>query len=86
MADTTVQAAVRAGKLTSGLADESVRWAATADEIGEAYTRLTGDVFISPPSSRTAAPSPGYRTERIVESWVEQCDERTSPRRPLLAA
>ena len=79
MADTTSKRLVRAGKLTSGLADESVRWAATVEEMSEAYERLTGDVFISSAFIAYCGPfTAGYR-KRIVESWVAQCDEREIP-------
>lgn len=46
-ADTTSKRLARAGKLTSGLADESVRWASTVETLRSQYTALTGDVFIS---------------------------------------
>lgn len=37
----------RAGKLTSGLADEGVRWQATADQLQGQTDLLVGDVFLS---------------------------------------
>lgn len=37
----------RAGKLTSGLADEGVRWQATADQLQSQTELLVGDVFLS---------------------------------------
>jgi hypothetical protein len=37
----------RAAKLTSGLADEGVRWGATADAIRAATALLVGDVFVA---------------------------------------
>lgn len=37
----------RAGKLTSALADEGVRWQETAHQIGKDMELLLGDVFIS---------------------------------------
>jgi len=37
----------RAGKLTSGLADEGVRWQATADQLQAQAALLVGDVFLA---------------------------------------
>lgn len=37
----------RAGKLISGLADEGVRWQATADQLQSQTELLVGDVFLS---------------------------------------
>ena len=38
---------VRAEKLTSGLADEAVRWKSTAESLGDQRELLVGDVFVS---------------------------------------
>lgn len=37
----------RAGKLTSGLSEEAVRWQATADQLQAQIGLLVGDVFLS---------------------------------------
>jgi hypothetical protein len=37
----------RAGKLTSALGEEGVRWSAAADGLGEQAERLVGDVFLA---------------------------------------
>jgi dynein heavy chain len=46
-ADLTRKRLERAGKLTSGLADEGVRWQATADQTKIQTDLLVGDVFLS---------------------------------------
>ena len=84
-ADTTSKRLVRAGKLTSGLADESVRWASTVNELREAFTNLTGDIFISSAFIAYCGPfTAGYR-KKIVEGWVEQCAERQIPSSPTFS-
>jgi hypothetical protein len=45
--DLTRKRLERAGKLTSGLADEGVRWQATADQLQTQTELLVGDVFLS---------------------------------------
>ena len=79
MADTTSKRLVRAGKLTTGLADESVRWRATVATLKDEYLALTGDVFISAAFIAYNGPfTAGYR-KSTVEKWVEQCEERSIP-------
>lgn len=46
-AELTKKRLERAGKLTSGLADEGVRWQSTADQITTQVKLLVGDVFLS---------------------------------------
>jgi hypothetical protein len=45
--DLTRKRLERAGKLTSGLADEGIRWQATADQLQTQTELLVGDVFLS---------------------------------------
>ena len=79
MADTTSKRLVRAGKLTSGLADEAVRWRDTVATLHEEYIALTGDVFISAAFIAYNGPfTAGYR-KTTCEGWVEQCAERSIP-------
>ena len=82
MADTTSKRLVRAGKLTSGLADEAVRWNETVAILQDEYIALTGDVFISAAFIAYNGPfTAGYR-KTTVERWVEQCAERSIPATP----
>lgn len=46
-ADLTRKRLDRAGKLTSGLSEEGVRWRATAEQLQAQIGLLVGDVFIS---------------------------------------
>lgn len=46
-ADLTRKRLERAAKLTSGLADEAVRWRAAADGLAAAAGLLVGDVFLA---------------------------------------
>jgi dynein heavy chain len=45
--DLTRKRLERAGNLTSGLADEGIRWQATADQLQTQTELLVGDVFLS---------------------------------------
>uniref|UniRef100_A0A7S1X1Q2 Dynein heavy chain ATP-binding dynein motor region domain-containing protein n=1 Tax=Tetraselmis chuii TaxID=63592 RepID=A0A7S1X1Q2_9CHLO len=72
-ADITRKRLERAGKLTSALADEGVRWQQTADVLGEQMHLLVGDVFISAACiAYYGAFTGSYRTG-LVEDWVSSC-------------
>ena len=78
-ADTTSKRLARAGKLTSGLADEQVRWKETAEKIAEDTRLLVGDVFIAAACvSYYGAFSGAYR-EELVGSWVARCKDLGIP-------
>ena len=56
----------RAEKLTVGLADEQVRWAASVETLGEQIERLVGDIFISAACISYYGPFTGtYRTQMV---------------------
>jgi dynein heavy chain len=46
-AELTKKRLERAGKLTSGLSEEGVRWRATGEQLQKQIELLVGDVFIS---------------------------------------
>ena len=70
---------VRAGKLTSALGDEAVRWDETSKKIGEDMVLLIGDVFLGAACvSYYGAFTGTYRNE-IVDHWVEEAKERKIP-------
>eukprot|EP00873_Tetraselmis_striata_P045243 jgi/Tetstr1/465507/TSEL_010176.t1 len=72
-ADITKKRLERAGKLTSALADEGVRWQQTADSLGEAMQLLVGDVFVSAACiAYYGAFTGGYRVG-LVDDWVARC-------------
>ena len=78
-ADQTSKRLVRAGKLTSGLADESVRWAATVEDLKQDYLALTGDIFISAAFIAYCGPFTAPYRKEICARWVDQCGERSIP-------
>ena len=70
---------VRAEKLTSGLADEAVRWKSTAESLGDQRELLVGDVFVSAACiSYFGAFNGAYRGE-LVDLWVSRCRELGVP-------
>ncbi|KAL3899976.1 MAG: hypothetical protein SGPRY_012546 [Prymnesium sp.] len=78
-ADTTDKRLKRAGKLTSGLADEAVRWAETVAGLKVDYGNLVGDVFIAAAFVAYNGPfTMGYR-KAIVEHWIESMNENKVP-------
>jgi dynein heavy chain len=84
-ADTTAKRLIRAGKLTSGLAEESVRWAETVETLRTGYNNLTGDVFIAAAFIAYCGPfTTGFRKECMAQ-WVTQCNERGIPASPVFS-
>ncbi|XP_024516360.1 LOW QUALITY PROTEIN: dynein heavy chain 6, axonemal, partial [Selaginella moellendorffii] len=61
---------VRAGKLTSALADESVRWRETADDIATKRILFVGDVFICAACISYYGAFSGVYREALVNQWV----------------
>ena len=78
-AELTVARLARAEKLTSGLADEQVRWKDTADEIGHQTSLLVGDVFLSAACIAYFGAFSGAYREELVEKWVRRCQELDIP-------
>eukprot|EP00898_Chlorokybus_atmophyticus_P006606 jgi/Chlat1/6947/Chrsp52S06617 len=69
----------RAGKLTSGLADEQVRWRATADLIEQQTALLVGDVFLSAAAIAYYGAFTGPYREALVASWVQHLQDAGVP-------
>ncbi|BBN19721.1 hypothetical protein Mp_8g13060 [Marchantia polymorpha subsp. ruderalis] len=70
---------IRAGKLTSALGDEAVRWRETAAEIGEKRKLLVGDVFLCAVCiSYYGAFSGPYRAA-LVASWIQRFKDEEIP-------
>lgn len=78
-ADLTRKRLERAGKLTSGLADEGVRWKATAETIGEQLIKLVGDVFLSSACIAYYGAFTGAYRQQLVSGWIAECKERGIP-------
>ncbi|KAI8465887.1 MAG: dynein heavy chain 7 [Monoraphidium minutum] len=79
VADLTRKRLERAGKLTSGLADEGVRWGATAGEIDAAARRLVGDVFLAAGCVAYLGAFTGAFRDGLMARWVEGCQARGIP-------
>eukprot|EP00966_Prymnesium_polylepis_P177035 4100056-Prymnesium_polylepis.1 len=78
-ADTTAKRLNRAGKLTSGLADEAVRWAETVASLQIDYRNLVGDIFIAAAFVAYNGPfTMGYRKDIVVE-WIASMVENEVP-------
>lgn len=78
-ADLSQKRLTRASKLTSALGDESVRWKATAEDLGDRMQLLVGDVFLAAACiSYTGAFTGAYR-QQLVGGWVAGCRERGIP-------
>ena len=69
----------RAGKLTSALADEQVRWQETADKIADDTVLLVGDVFLGAAAVSYFGAFTGNYRDRLVAGWVAECKERGIP-------
>ncbi|MEW5314022.1 MAG: hypothetical protein WDW38_005550 [Sanguina aurantia] len=72
-ADLTRKRLERAGKLTSGLADEGVRWAATASAIQATLVQLVGDVFLSAACISYYGAFTGAYRQQLVSGWITEC-------------
>jgi dynein heavy chain len=68
-AEITKDRLVRAGKLTSGLADEHVRWKATVETMGKGIGDLVGDVFLSAACISYYGAFTGPYREELAASW-----------------
>lgn len=78
-ADTTAKRLTRAGKLTSGLADEAVRWNESVAGLQIDYRNLVGDVFIAAAFVAYNGPfTMGYR-KTIVEEWIASMIQNQVP-------
>jgi len=78
-AETTSKRLVRAGKLTGGLADEGVRWAATVGELNIERTNLIGNVFLSAAFIAYLGFFTAPYRKTLVEAWVGKCKELHIP-------
>ncbi|QDZ24237.1 heavy chain of dynein [Chloropicon primus] len=78
-ADLSEKRLARAGKLTSALGDEAVRWNETAEQIAESMVLLIGDVFnASGYISYLGAFTGSYRNN-ILADWMKLCKESNIP-------
>ncbi|KAA0150075.1 hypothetical protein FNF29_05515 [Cafeteria roenbergensis] len=70
---------VRAGKLTTGLADEQVRWKESVSRLEKQITALVGDVLIAAGCVSYLGPFTGAYRDEMLEGWVSGCREHGIP-------
>jgi dynein heavy chain len=75
----TEQRLIRAEKLTSGLAEEQVRWAADAEKIMEQMKLLPGNVFVSAAAVAYFGPFTGDYRNQLVQNWHSMCKSKSIP-------
>eukprot|EP00951_Prasinocladus_malaysianus_P010352 scaffold75916_cov45-Prasinocladus_malaysianus.AAC.1 len=78
-ADITKKRLERAGKLTSALADEGVRWQDTADGLGTQIGLLVGDVFVSAACIAYYGAFTGPYRSTLVSDWLGRCSAANIP-------
>ncbi|KAK9823491.1 hypothetical protein WJX72_003121 [[Myrmecia] bisecta] len=78
-ADTTEKRLVRAAKLTSGLAEEGVRWGQTAERIQVSTNLLVGDVFIGAACIAYYGAFTGQYRQDLVAAWIARCRQLGIP-------
>lgn len=69
----------RAGKLTSALGDESVRWSETAEQISTSMILLIGDVFNASGYISYLGAFTGQYRDKILSSWMKLCKDSGIP-------
>ncbi|EGR31243.1 hypothetical protein IMG5_115030 [Ichthyophthirius multifiliis] len=66
---------IRAEELSTGLADEQIRWKETVGVLGEQIKLLIGDVFIAASSVTYYGPFTGTYREELVQQWLQKCQD-----------
>ncbi|WIA37814.1 hypothetical protein OEZ86_014676 [Tetradesmus obliquus] len=69
----------RAGKLTSLLGDELVRWGAAADALGGRLALLVGDALMAAAVVNYLGAFPGPSRAALVAQWYARCQELAIP-------
>jgi dynein heavy chain len=57
---------------SAGLADEAIRWDATANELSSQIEMLVGDVFLAAATVSYCGAFTGAFRDRLRDAWVEQ--------------
>jgi dynein heavy chain len=78
--DQTAIRLTNAERLTSGLAEEGVRWKETVETLAKKKTDLIGDVFMSCGAVSYYGPFPGNYRRTLVDLWSSGCSENAVPR------
>nr|XP_014351765.1 PREDICTED: dynein heavy chain 6, axonemal-like [Latimeria chalumnae] len=69
----------RAGKLTSALGDEQVRWQESITNFEEEISNVTGNVFIAAACVAYYGAFTAYYRQMLVEHWIKRCQELKIP-------
>ncbi|CAG9464970.1 unnamed protein product [Pedinophyceae sp. YPF-701] len=78
-ADISQRRLTRAGKLTSALGDEAVRWTETAGTIAEQMVQLVGDVFLGSACVAYVGAFTGPYREELIARWWQRCKDMNVP-------
>ena len=70
---------LRATKLTSGLAEEQVRWQADKEDLAEKVPNMYGDMFLSAAYVAYLGPFTGVYRDRILSQWTDQVHKYNIP-------
>ncbi|KNC97013.1 uncharacterized protein SPPG_09508 [Spizellomyces punctatus DAOM BR117] len=71
----TTRRLARAGKLTTALADEQIRWAESVEKLNQQIDDLVGNIFLSAACvAYFGAFTSTFRTE-LVTGWIKRCQE-----------
>ena len=70
---------LRATKLTSGLAEEQVRWQADKEDLIRKVPNMYGDMFLSAAYVAYLGPFTGVYRDRLLSLWVEQVSKYQIP-------
>ena len=77
--DLTANRLIRAEKLTSGLADEGVRWRESVVTLGEKSILLIGDTFLACAAVSYYGPFTGKYRAELIQSWTDSVNENKIP-------
>ncbi|XP_028297484.1 dynein heavy chain 6, axonemal-like, partial [Gouania willdenowi] len=69
----------RAGKLTSALGDEQVRWEESVACFEQEITNIVGNVFIGAACVAYYGAFTSYYRQRLIDQWISQCQELNIP-------
>ena len=75
LAELSEKRLARAGKLTSALGDEAVRWSETAEQIAQSMILLIGDAFNASGYISYLGAFTGQYRDNILKGWMEMCKD-----------
>ena len=79
LAELSEKRLARAGKLTSALGDEAVRWSETAEQIAQSMILLIGDAFNASGYISYLGAFTGQYRDNILKGWMEMCKDASIP-------